>query len=314
MENHQELDPYQTPRAGIEHSDKGTVVYNDSGVFSTSGRIGRLRYLAYGIAIALGLLAVVMLLAGLLAAVLGEETGAIVGMGLGALVSVVMLIFNIILGVRRLHDLNMSGWMWLINLIPFISIFFALYMVFAPGKEGVNDYGNPPAPNPLWVKIAAWGSLLIVPAIAVLTATIALPAYQGYIEKAKAAQEAVQTMDAVESQEEMDARLEQWSSGEGISDGSDASDSSGEMSDADLDELLRELEAEGVGATADGVSQGGVVTEAAPVSEAVPAAGEVAGEMSQEEIDRKMEALLKELEAAREEVQQGQQKSPQKSQ
>lgn len=306
MENHQELDPYQTPRAGIEHSDKGTVVYNDSGVFSTSGRIGRLRYLAYGIAIALGLLAVVMLLAGLLAAVLGEETGAVVGMGLGALVSVVILIFNIILGVRRLHDLNMSGWMWLINLIPFISIFFALYMVFAPGKEGVNDYGNPPAPNPLWVKIAAWGSLLIVPAIAVLTATIALPAYQGYVEKAKAAQEAVQTMDAVESQEEMDARLEQWSSEPAVSDGSGSGE---EMSDADLDELLRELSAEGAGATADGVSQGGVVTEAAPVSEAVPAAGEVAGEMSQEEIDRKMEALLKELEAAREEVQQGQQKS-----
>lgn len=305
MENHQELDPYQTPRVGIEHSDKGTVVYNDSGVFSTSGRIGRLRYLAYGIAIGLGLLAVVMLLAGLLAAILNEDTDVfvgVVGLGLAVLVYVVILVFNIILGVRRLHDLNMSGWMLLIYLIPVVNIFFALYMVFAPGKEGVNDYGNPPAPNPVWVNIVGWGSVLVIPAIGV-------PAYQGYIEKAKAAQEAVQTMDAVESQEEMDARLEQWSSGEGISDGSDASDSSGEMSDADLDELLRELEAEGVGATADGVSQGGVVTEAAPVSEAVPAAGEVAGEMSQEEIDRKMEALLKELGAAREEVQQGQQKS-----
>lgn len=311
MQSNRDLDPYQAPRANVEHSYEG-VVYNDSGVFSTSGRIGRLRYVAYGLVIGLAIMLPAIVLLGILSGVMGDGTGAGIGMMVLGLGYLAVLIFSIILGVRRLHDLNLSGWMWLINLIPLVGTLFALYMLFAPGKEDANDYGNPPAPNPMWVNIVGWGSVLVIPAIGVLAA-IALPAYQGYVEKAKAAQETQQSMDAVESQEEMDALLREWTeevdeadeaeAGVAEQDGGDAA----VMTDEELEKLLQEVQ-EGIAAEGEFSDAEEPVQHNQPLPESMPAdtMEKTVEDMSQEELEAKMNELLKELEQAQKEVQQSQ--------
>ena len=47
------------------------------------------------------------------------------------------------LSVRRLHDINVSGWYVFLTFVPFCQ-FFILWLMFKKGTEGVNRYGEPP--------------------------------------------------------------------------------------------------------------------------------------------------------------------------
>lgn len=47
--------------------------------------------------------------------------------------------------VRRLHDINLSGYYWFVFLIPFANIIFGLYILFKAGDATENVYGPPPA-------------------------------------------------------------------------------------------------------------------------------------------------------------------------
>jgi uncharacterized membrane protein YhaH (DUF805 family) len=46
--------------------------------------------------------------------------------------------------VRRLHDLDASGWLLLLTFIPVINIGFLLVLIFKPGTKGSNPYGSIP--------------------------------------------------------------------------------------------------------------------------------------------------------------------------
>jgi uncharacterized membrane protein YhaH (DUF805 family) len=46
----------------------------------------------------------------------------------------------IIAGIRRLHDLNKSGWYLLLAFIPIVNIIMILYLLFAPGKVEGNRW------------------------------------------------------------------------------------------------------------------------------------------------------------------------------
>lgn len=48
------------------------------------------------------------------------------------------------LQVRRLHDLNRSGWLLIIYLIPLLNYIFPIYVTFFKGTQGDNTYGPPP--------------------------------------------------------------------------------------------------------------------------------------------------------------------------
>ena len=48
---------------------------------------------------------------------------------------VVCAIVSVGVGVRRFHDLDLSGWYYLLLLIPLINTLTFLYLVFKPGKE-----------------------------------------------------------------------------------------------------------------------------------------------------------------------------------
>lgn len=60
----------------------------------------------------------------------------LVALGCGILIA--------IQAVKRLHDINMSGWYWLLFLIPLVNFIFGLYIVFKDGTAGPNKYGKDP--------------------------------------------------------------------------------------------------------------------------------------------------------------------------
>jgi uncharacterized membrane protein YhaH (DUF805 family) len=46
--------------------------------------------------------------------------------------------------VRRLHDHDKSGWLFLLSMIPVVGWLFYLIMMLTPGTDGENDYGPDP--------------------------------------------------------------------------------------------------------------------------------------------------------------------------
>jgi uncharacterized membrane protein YhaH (DUF805 family) len=69
------------------------------------------------------------------------------GFGISGVLLVVfalaMFIPNFAVAVRRLHDVNKSGWYLLIGLIPLAGIYL-LVLMFSEGTNGPNDYGKDP--------------------------------------------------------------------------------------------------------------------------------------------------------------------------
>lgn len=47
-------------------------------------------------------------------------------------------------GIRRLHDVNKSGWMLLVSLIPLVGFIWLIVLMATKGDESENQYG--PAP------------------------------------------------------------------------------------------------------------------------------------------------------------------------
>ncbi len=60
------------------------------------------------------------------------------------LVLVAAWVIHCMLMIRRLHDLNKTGWFVLLMFVPVVNTIFSLYLLFAPGTIGSNDYGADP--------------------------------------------------------------------------------------------------------------------------------------------------------------------------
>ncbi|HEX7219712.1 MAG TPA: DUF805 domain-containing protein [Burkholderiales bacterium] len=160
------VNPYQAPSAAVADAGGETQPVK---VFSVSGRIGRARYIAYGMGF--------YILFGALAAGLSMALGA-VGAALMMVGWVALVVIGFMLTIQRCHDFNMSGWLSLLMFVPLANLIFLII----PGTDGPNRFGGPTPPNSLGVLIAAW----FLPAIMVIgiVAAIALPAYQDYQKRA----------------------------------------------------------------------------------------------------------------------------------
>lgn len=64
----------------------------------------------------------------------------LVVIGLPALVILVWA--GIAMGVKRLHDQNLTGWFYLISFIPYIGSLILLVMYCIKGTDGTNQYGE----------------------------------------------------------------------------------------------------------------------------------------------------------------------------
>ena len=144
--------PYAPPRADVAER---VPEYAPLKPFGVEGRIGRLRFLAWSMVLSLVTIAVVGVFAlSALALVSTDSTaGLIVGGILAFVLCVAFLIATILISVQRLHDVGWSGWLWLLNLVPFVGSFFPLLLVVLPGSGVANRYGAPPPPNSTAVKV-----------------------------------------------------------------------------------------------------------------------------------------------------------------
>ncbi len=59
-----------------------------------------------------------------------------------------VVVSDAMLSIRRLHDLDKSGYLYLLTLIPGVNSVFGIYLLVAPGTPGDNQYG----PDPLRVQ------------------------------------------------------------------------------------------------------------------------------------------------------------------
>lgn len=60
---------------------------------------------------------------------------------LGLLYSLALLVPSIGLGVRRLHDIDLSGWWFLIAVVPFVGGISLLLLFCTPGDKAANRFG-----------------------------------------------------------------------------------------------------------------------------------------------------------------------------
>jgi len=162
-----EINPYTPPLSNplIENG------HEDTQLFNTRQRIGRLRYSAY-----LGLIYLCIILFTFIFSVIVASvdinsnlfnTIEIIFIGLAYLF---IFIAVIILNTRRVYDLNQRRWLVWTVFIPIIGIFVMLYMFFAPGTQGPNTYGLPPKKNSIAVIIGG----LIIPVMMIFSLLVAL--------------------------------------------------------------------------------------------------------------------------------------------
>nr|HET7859174.1 DUF805 domain-containing protein [Caldimonas sp.] len=150
-------------------ADVGPDVVQPVRLWPPSGRIGRLRFLAYGLALYV-LFIVAAFVFGFVSAMVGKDS--VLMSALGMLGFLAYLVAAFVLIVQRSHDMDMSGWWSIAAIIPIVG----LVWVFKGGTRGANRWGPPPPPNGVFVTIA--GLLLPVIVVVGIVAAVALPAYQ----------------------------------------------------------------------------------------------------------------------------------------
>jgi len=121
-----------------------------------SGRIGRMRLLAWSLI--LGLIASVVALLVLLAI----KVSPTLAITFGATLTLVFVVVNLRINAQRLHDLNWSAWMLLLHLVPGANLGVTLALLLMPGTPGPNKYGLPPPPNSTAVKVLAWINIVLM--------------------------------------------------------------------------------------------------------------------------------------------------------
>lgn len=141
--------------------------------FRLAGRLGRGAYVASLVAwhaacaIASGVVfAVVLVLASLVA---GPEALNATVLPTLVLATAAYLVGLVGYAVRRLHDLDRSGAWAVLGFVPIVGLAFAAYLLFAPGTDGANAYGDAP-PRAVAVRVGATGGTAIAAPTAAMEA------------------------------------------------------------------------------------------------------------------------------------------------
>jgi len=161
--------PYQTPEGQLTDDDQA---YGEIKFFSPSSRINRLRYWAHSMLFSVVLFTVIGI-----AVALGAIVSPALGFVIGVPAYIGAIVFSFILIIQRLHDLNKSGWMSLLMLVPLANIYLFILVVFFKGTDGRNDYGLQTPPNKTW----HWVLALMMPVLMVVSivVAVALPSMLG---------------------------------------------------------------------------------------------------------------------------------------
>ena len=125
-------------------------------VLGFDGRIGRMRLLAWNLVFStIYMVAVVIMM-------LIAQSSPTLGITVSVALGIAYLILCIRISAQRLHDLNWSAWMLLLQLIPIANLVLGLLMLLKPGTPGSNKYGPPPPANSTAVNILGWICIILM--------------------------------------------------------------------------------------------------------------------------------------------------------
>jgi uncharacterized membrane protein YhaH (DUF805 family) len=154
--------PYSAPGAELETAQD--ALYKPK-IISFKGRIGRMRYLAYGFGLSVLMNLVTIPLFGATAfmggAGAGPESMGMLSILMLVLIAIPAIVFSVMWLKRRLNDLNRSGWWGLLILIPIVNLILGIYMLFFPGSDGPNNFGPAPVANSTGVLILGWLAIVL---------------------------------------------------------------------------------------------------------------------------------------------------------
>lgn len=108
-----------------------------------NGRAQRAEYWSFTLVVYL-ILIPVGVVGFLIDSALGNTEAPFVTFALIGLVVLAIVIPGIALAARRLHDVGLSGWLYLISLVPYVGGLFMLVISLLPSQRFTNKYGPHP--------------------------------------------------------------------------------------------------------------------------------------------------------------------------
>lgn len=141
--------PYSEPSTGLWSYFLQSITTN---YVNFRGRARRKEYWAFVLFMILGGMALGAVV-GIVAAVSGQERDSISMMTLVlvGIFCVAMILPSIAVTVRRIHDLGLSGWFYLLILVPYVGGIILFVFTLLPSQKHDNKWG----PVPAGVKIPA---------------------------------------------------------------------------------------------------------------------------------------------------------------
>ncbi len=176
--------PYRSPMSDLTLPAGGIDTTNP---LDPSGRFGRLSWMAWNLLLALlGFLVVMVLMAAGMIAMPDSEADPTAGLGTGLpvgmlILQLVLVVFGVLLTIRRFHDMDASGWWSALLIVPLANLIVFLVLAIKRGNTGANRFG-PPRPTAGWEKVLGivYIVLMVVGVLGGILAAIAIPAYMEY--------------------------------------------------------------------------------------------------------------------------------------
>ena len=112
-------------------------------IYRTDGRLNRLGYIKYMLLLAIIGGVGTFVTSSMATFLTGDPTGMLVNLVTAAW-GIAAVTGNVMLMIRRLHDLDKSGYFAIIALVPFIGFIYSIYLFCAQGTVGWNQYGEDP--------------------------------------------------------------------------------------------------------------------------------------------------------------------------
>ncbi len=155
--------------ANLSYQQTPTPTGQPDSPLSINGRFGRISFLAWlfitFIVVFTCLVVGFMVLIGAVS-IPPEQSGLLTGLSIGSYLAFAVLFiaffyFMFIFAIRRLHDVNQTGWLSLLTVVPVINLVFYLYLFFAKGTAGPNNYG-PQRVTKSWETVLGWIYIVLI--------------------------------------------------------------------------------------------------------------------------------------------------------
>jgi uncharacterized membrane protein YhaH (DUF805 family) len=171
--------PYKTPSSDPLLPPSNAI--DTSSPLSPKGRFGRLSFIAwYMLVTILSYIATGLLGGTTLFMETDPEKIALFFSSMGGfsyvLLTIITTVLLVIFVIRRLHDVNTTGWLALLLIIPLVNLILMLYLLLKRGDEGSNRFAAV-RPTTGWEKVLGYtGTALIVAGFVGIMMAILFPA------------------------------------------------------------------------------------------------------------------------------------------